>query len=124
VFANLADDEDDAWEARGDTIRANRQSVAATENGSSTHSDGSISEITAPSPARSATSMSDRGSRASLLYDIDENFVQSCRDAEERHRAEMKGWKLSLSKHDGPLSLADVDRSHLYDIRALATRKY
>jgi hypothetical protein len=66
--------------------------------------------------------MSDRGLRASLLYNIDKNFVQSRRDA-EKHRTEMRGWK-SFSKHDNPLLLVDADRSYLNYFRALATQKY
>jgi len=124
VFADLADDEeDDGWETKGGTIRANQPaSTAATSDGSDA---GSLNRIEPPSPARSlrrrssCESSSDRGSRASLVYDVDENFLQTCRDAEARHKSELKGWKLkSDDVFDQP------DRSYLWEIRALATRRY
>jgi len=55
------------------------------------------------------------------VCDVDDTFLESCRKAEERHRLEMKGWKSSLSRRDASLA---ADRSYLYEIRALATRKY
>jgi len=122
VFANLADDEQDvpAWESKGGTIRAiiprvsdsstssNSRTVTSSPTGSHSHS---ISE-----------SGSDRGSRASMVVrDVDDTFIQSCRKAEARHRTEMKGWKTSLSRRDASVA---PDRSYLFEIRALATRKY
>lgn len=131
VFANLADDEEDgdAWETKGGTIRASLQPTLGSDITCTTASaDSSISSTRAeaPSPARSHTrtmseSGSDRGSRASMVFDIDETFLESCRLAEERHRAEMKGWKSALAKQD---IFSTPDRSSLYEIRALATRKY
>jgi hypothetical protein len=127
VFADLADDEEDedAWESKGGTIRASQQgctSGAASDTSASTSS-GIV--ITAPSPARSrgrtnSESESDRGSRASIVYDVADDFVEVCRAAEERHRQEMKGWRLSRQKDP----FTDLDRLGLYEIRALATRKY
>ncbi|KAJ7293453.1 hypothetical protein C8J57DRAFT_1269081 [Mycena rebaudengoi] len=110
VFANLADDEEDgddtSWENRGGTIRASVQ-LASTATPSAT-----------PSPARSTSyvraaseSGSERGSRASMVYDVDQAFFDSCRLAEERHRAEMKGWS-AVARPADPF------------IRELATRKY
>lgn len=131
VFANLADDEEDSegWETKGGTIRASLQSGTTADNSTSTHSatqTGSSTLVEAPSPARSHTSAmsesgSDRGSRASMVYDVDDDFMQNCRLAEERHRVEMKGWKTTLARHD---VFAEADHSYLYEIRALATRKY
>ncbi|KAG5647614.1 hypothetical protein DXG03_008967 [Asterophora parasitica] len=135
VFANLADDEEDgdAWETKGGTIRASQQlagsdisSVNTTTTGSSADSSTSSTRAEAPSPARSHTrtiseSGSERGSRASMVFDIDEAFIESCRHAEERHRVEMKGWKSALATQD---VFSTPDRSHLYEIRAVATRKY
>ncbi|KDQ63399.1 hypothetical protein JAAARDRAFT_120201 [Jaapia argillacea MUCL 33604] len=132
VFADLADDEDDTdtWETKGGTIRASQQqqasavSVPSSETSSSTAS----SRIETPSPARSrhrsmSESESDRGSRASMcVCDVDDSFVENCRIAEERHRGEMKGWKLPGQQPDYVFS--EPDRSHLFDIRALATRRY
>ncbi|KAF5385313.1 hypothetical protein D9615_001412 [Tricholomella constricta] len=136
VFANLADDEEDgdAWETKGGTIRASLQqasgsdisSVNTTTTGSSADSSTSSTRAEAPSPARSHTrtiseSGSERGSRASMVFDIDETFIESCRHAEERHRVEMKGWRSALATQD---VFSMPDRSYLYEIRALATRKY
>ncbi|KAF9270086.1 hypothetical protein L218DRAFT_12023 [Marasmius fiardii PR-910] len=126
VFANLADDEEEGegWEAKGGTIRANLASLAPSE---SSRTSTSMSKLTdPPSPTRSRTrspseSGSDRGSRASITFDIDATFVQSCRAAEQRHHAELSGWKDILSRQ-GPLH--DPGRADLYEIRALATRKY
>ena len=129
VFADLADDEeDDGWVTKGGTIRASQPASTAESVATSDTSDtgsGSSSRIEPPSPARSlrrrssCDSSSDRGSRASLVYDVDDNFLQMCRDAETRHKSELKGWKL---KSDGVLD--QPDRSYLWEIRALATRRY
>lgn len=130
VFANLADDEDDsdAWERKGDTIRASAQ-PSRISDASSTPSLVSVDHRTRPSSPTHSHSRTisdsgsdDRGSRASMLVsDVDEAFVERCRQAEERHRSEMKGWKTALTKYD-PYHCPD--RTHLYEIRALATRKY
>ena len=124
VFANLADDEEDSevWESKGDTIRAIISRVSDVSTNTS-----SDARTCAASPAGShsrtiSESGSDRGSRASMMVcDVDAAFLESCRTAEERHRVEMKGWKSTLAKRDTYLSL---DRSYLYEIRALAIRKY
>ncbi|KAG5340611.1 hypothetical protein C0989_001053 [Termitomyces sp. Mn162] len=133
VFANLADDEDDAWGTKGGTIRASVQQQGGSDTGantSSTASSGdsstSSTQAEAPSPARSHTrtisdSGSERGSRASMVFDVDETFMESCRAAEERHRTEMKAWRSALAPQD---VFSNPDRSYLYEIRALATRKY
>lgn len=129
VFAELADDEeDDGWETKGGTIRANQlastvESTAATSDTSDAGS--SSNRIEPPSPARSlrrrssCESSSDRGSRASLVYDVDDSFLQTCRDAEARHKSELKGWKLKNGD-----ALDQPNRSYLWEIRALATRRY
>ncbi|KAG6851217.1 hypothetical protein H0H93_015227 [Arthromyces matolae] len=130
VFANLADDEDD-WEVKGGTIRASLQQPSGSDTSMNTptvtsgdNSSTSSMHVEAPSPARSHTrtiseSGSERGSRASMIFDIDETFIENCRAAEERHRVEMKGWRSALAPQD---VFSDQDRSHLYEIRALATR--
>ncbi|KAI0639722.1 hypothetical protein C8Q77DRAFT_1185439 [Trametes polyzona] len=125
VFAELADDEDDDdWEARASTIRASQQLQGGAAASGTQFSNTSASRVEPPSPARSHTrsmseSESDRCSRASMVCDVDDSFVEKCRAAEERHRAELKGW-LAVSKD----SSAHNDRSYLYEIRALATRQY
>ena len=127
VFADLADDEeDDEWEAKAGTIRASQQ-LGCTTNTASERNGTSAIVITAPSPARSRTrttseSESDRGSRASIVYDVADDFVEVCRAAEERHRSEMRGWRSSVSRQTDPFG--EPVRSYLHEIRALATRKY
>ena len=124
VFANLADDEEDSdvWESKGDTIRAIISRVSDVSANTS-----SDARACAASPAGShsrtfSESGSDRGSRASMMVcDVDAAFLESCKTAEERHRVEMKGWKSTLAKRD---TLLASDRSYLYEIRALAIRKY
>lgn len=126
VFADLADDEDDenAWEAKGGTIRASQGCTSGTMSDTSGLTKSAII-ITAPSPAHSrirtnSESESDRGSRASIVYDVADDFVEICRAAEERHRQEIKGWR--TSRQTDPFG--SPDRQDLYEIRALATRKY
>lgn len=126
VFADLADDEDDAdWETKGGTIRASQQQGAVAEQSSDASRASAATRMSTPSPApgrsRSMSeSESDRGSRASMcVADVDELFLEDCRLAEERHRAEMKGWRLDQRQQAG-----EPDRSYLYEIRALATRRY
>lgn len=76
-----------------------------------------------------------------IIEDVDEELVKACREAEARHCGEMKGWNLSSSVGGGggggsgrrerarSVSLemeqpTGRDRRHLFEIRALATRKY
>jgi len=126
VFAELIDEEDDGWETKGGTIRANQPTSTTESAATSDASDaGTTNRIESSSPARSlrrrssCESSSDRGSRASLVYDVDENFLQTCRDAEARHKSELKGWR---SKNNDVFD--QPDRSYLWEIRALATRRY
>lgn len=127
VFANLADDEE-GWESKGGTIRANLQSTLTpdTSVGSRTSTSMSGSIVEPPSPSRShcrtpSESGSDRGSRASMFFDIDDNFVKNCKAAEARHAEEMKGWKDILTRQH---LFDEPDRSNLYEIRDIAKRKY
>jgi len=120
VFANLADDENENdWDSKNGTIRASMQRAP-----SATISQGRIDPV---SPTRNRSqvlsdSESDRGSRGSLaVCDIDDTFVRACRAAEERHRQEIKGWQSALSRH---AIFSEPDRLYLYEIRALATRRY
>ncbi|PBL02144.1 hypothetical protein ARMGADRAFT_954305 [Armillaria gallica] len=125
VFANLADDEEegDSWETKGGTIKAvisasDTSMAASSANGSSVASVSTSGRCRARAASEAD---SERFSRASMVCDIDEHFVQKCRDAEVRHHTEMKGWKSTLSRQD---TFTEPDRSFLYDIRTLATRKY
>lgn len=118
VFADMADDEDD-WETKGGTIRA---SLPLTATSSDTSATSSVPQAPSPAPSRTRTmseSGSERGSRASMVCDVDESFLALCHEVEDRHRAEMTGWKVKR-----PESIVEPNRSHLYEIRALATRKY
>ncbi|KAF8525188.1 hypothetical protein BU17DRAFT_41935 [Hysterangium stoloniferum] len=121
VFAGLADDEDD-WESRGGTIRASTQTNAGDSSLATAATRGET-----PSPGRPSSSHtramsesgSERGSRPALrsLQDVDGKLLERCRIAEDRHRAEMKGWRL-------PPDANRSDSSALFEIRALATRQY
>jgi hypothetical protein len=134
IFANLADDEEDGEcrETNGGTIRVNLQpgvgSATTASSLSSANSSWSLIQADELGPSHNHTrtiseseSGSDRGSRASMIFDVDDTFVESCRVAEERHSKEMKGWKSTLARQIASVS---PDRSSLYEIRALATRKY
>jgi hypothetical protein len=124
VFANLADDEDDAdsWEGKGDTIRACQPVVATPSQPDASGSSVTSIMVEAPSQSRSralSDSSSERGSRACFVCDVDNAFLECCKFAEERHRVETKGWRQRRTD----LCTA-TDRSYLYEIRALATRQY
>jgi hypothetical protein len=126
VFAELADDEDeDDWEANGGTIKASQQLQPglACSDVSSVKDTSSTTSIEPPSPAPSrirgtSDAGSDRGSRGSIVYDVDDEFFDKCRDAQERHLAEMKPWSSYL------VPTPASNRSYLYELRALATRRY
>ena len=142
VFADLADDEDEAEkDAKTGTIRAMAQAIQLSASQLSVSQSAStdtcsISDASrkTPSPVQSirsraqslSTSDSDRGSRANLVFDVEENFVELCRAAEARHRAEMKGWTLAAAtRSDSRCSFyGDDERPALYEIRTLATRQY
>ncbi|KAK0191323.1 hypothetical protein F5146DRAFT_1048153 [Armillaria mellea] len=124
VFANLADDEEDGdgWETKGGTIKAVISASDTSMSASSANGSSVSASISGRCRARAASEAdSERFSRASMVCDIDEHFVQKCREAEVRHHTEMKGWKSTLSRQD---TFTEPDRSFLYDIRTLATRKF
>ncbi|CAE6476486.1 unnamed protein product [Rhizoctonia solani] len=151
VFAGLVDDGGDDWEDKAGTIRAAGGANATDDWKGSVRSTDSIREMTM-SPARSHTrSMSEseseagdtpsafgtrRSVRASLggqsvheeIPGVDDALIAACRAAEERHRQEMKGWYIrSRSRSRSVKSPTEEEvpvRTHLFDIRALATRKY
>ena len=123
--AVLADDEsEDAWETKGGTIRASLGSTTSEASAASTATTNSPPRSASRSHMRTVSesgSEHELGSRASLVYDVDENFVENTRRAEERHRQEMRSWRSALARQD----VFDApDRSYLYEIRALATRQY
>ncbi|CAE6493278.1 unnamed protein product [Rhizoctonia solani] len=150
VFAGLADDEGD-WEDKAGTIRAAGGANATDDWKGSVRSTDSIREMTM-SPARSHTrSMSESGSESGdtpsgfgtrrgvrrsfggqsvheEVPGVDDALVASCRAAEERHKQDMKGWYIrSRSRSRSVKSSTEEEtpvRTHLFDIRALATRKY
>lgn len=117
VFANLADDEDsDAWDSKADTIRAGQQQAstlaAAPTDAPSANPGPSCGRTRSQSECES-----DRCSRGSMICDVDEGFLETCRAAEQRHRQEMRGLVT-------PQPSRQPDRSFLFEIRALATRQY
>jgi len=120
VFANLADDEEDGdgWETKGGTIRPNQPQTPSSTDSSVSSLDAEICS-TGSHTKNLSESDSERGSRASMVCEVDEGFSETCRVAEERHRSEMKWWKSRPTN-----TLIRPDRSSLYEIRALATRKY
>ncbi|KDQ12929.1 hypothetical protein BOTBODRAFT_176062 [Botryobasidium botryosum FD-172 SS1] len=146
VFAGL--DEEDEEDAKGGTIRAilkvgegnAHESPSRAGSLSQTHTrTGSESEtesVSASSRRGSFGGVSARESMGSVMTldegsipDVDEELLKASRAAEERHRSEMKGWVVSLGrKRGGDVSAAlrerEPDRGYLFDIRALATRKY
>ena len=119
VFANLADDEeDDGWLTKGGTIRAGH-SPGFSPNLSTASSGSTRMEEPGPTHYHTRTiseSSSDRGSRPSMICDVDDIFLERCRQAEKRHRAEMVGWELRHSSRT-------PDRSSLYDIRSVASQR-
>lgn len=126
VFANLADDEDDddSWAREGGTVRPG---VTSSTNENLSRSPNSSTSSTSLAEARSravSISGSDRGSRASLAFDVDDSFADTCRQATIRHRAEMKGWRNTLNRQQTPSHLIEPDRTSLYEIRAIARRNY
>jgi hypothetical protein len=127
VFADMADDEgDDAWEAKGGTLRAldfgARSAVPSDASGRTSPSRSPHSR--APSESGDDASSFERGSRASLcIADVDDAFREACRKAEVRHRAEMLGWMLPPAR-ESRRRTGPNERAHLYEVRALATRQY
>jgi hypothetical protein len=130
VFAGLADDENDSEDWRG--LGKGRSSMASNsvttdEEDTLSRSPHSSTSSTSIQNSRSrAASVSDRGSRASLAFGIDEKFVEDCRKAAARHRGEMKGWRSTLNKRTtvpNPGS-GQEERGWLYEIRAIARRNY
>jgi len=115
-FADMADDEDD-WESRAGTIRAGSQdqSLATAATRGDTPSPGRPSSVHSRGVSETG---SERGARPALrsLQDMDGKLLEKCRVAEDRHRAEMKGWKLPPSN--------EPDLAALFEIRQLATRQY
>lgn len=93
------------------------------------------------SPERTRRAAMTRGASMSPVPGVDAAMVETCRAAEARHRTEMKGWfprrravsiasRGTLRRRLGDMFGDDVenadalDRSYLYEIRALATRQY
>lgn len=118
VFADLADDEDDEWDTKGQTIRAGlpQQPLKADERQAQADVTAKLNRMRSMSMSETD---SDRCSRGSLVYDVEDGFIDKCRLAEERHKLEMKGW-LPTRGRVSPTP----NRAFLYDIRALATRQY
>ena len=131
------DDEDD-WDAdgRGETIRA-----VVVLPGSQRSESGFSNSGNSSSPARSslarqhARSVSESdfdaesmlGDDGGAFFAVPPELIGACSMAEEKHRAEMRGWHVpssSSSKRRSTSALDPPDRSYLWDIRTLATRNY
>ena len=64
-------------------------------------------------------------------WDVSEELLRQCREAEERHKADVKGWILPLARRPSQsvaaaagLRTRGEDRGWLYDIRAVAMQTY
>ena len=65
-------------------------------------------------------------------WDVSEELLRQCQEAEERHKAEVKGWILPLARRPSQSVAAVVgfrpprgeDRGWLHDIRAVAMKAY
>ncbi|KAF8327898.1 uncharacterized protein EI90DRAFT_3155984 [Cantharellus anzutake] len=113
-----------------------RSSVAATNRSSmafTTTSESDTESVEAVSLAGSVIGGSpprrfERGASTSPIPDVDETMAELCRQAEERHRREIRGWYPPSSRRNRRATQEDddveVDRSYLFEIRELATRKY
>lgn len=137
VFADMADDEDEDWDERAATIRASVQQGVGGGTAPQTPARLSIREET-PSPAassRHSRAFSDTSESAFLdtpiaVDAVDERLVEASREAEQRHRAEMKGWLIPLPAAVPRTSRtlvaldSEPDRSFLFEIRAVATKNY
>ena len=128
VFADLDDDENmSVDEEKGDTIREQRDKFYVKYNIKPKAQQCDISARYVPYNIKhtltqnyvSSESESDRGSRALLVYHIDNRFLDICRLVENRHQADMKGWM-----YEANLLNHEMKCLALYEIRALATRQY
>ena len=64
-------------------------------------------------------------------WDVSDELLRQCREAEERHKADVKGWILPLARRPSQsvaaaagLRTRGEDRGWLYDIRAVAMQTY
>ena len=116
--------------ARSSVSATNRASMAFT-----TTSESDTDSIEAPSLVGSASAVEgspprrfERGAFTSPTSDLHEALVRMSRQAEERHRKEVRGWLLSPTRRNCQAADEDddvkVDRGYLFEIRELATRKY
>lgn len=127
-FANIDDDEydEDAWEAKGGTIRASNIQVTPSTPARSSERQATPS----PATSRHSRAFSDSSEFPETDFSedpLDPQLVDATRQAEQRHRAEMKGWLIATAStgiRAQSLGEDEVDRTYLFEIRALATRNY
>ncbi|KAL0240657.1 hypothetical protein I308_106456 [Cryptococcus tetragattii IND107] len=125
-FEGMADDEDE--EAGGGTIRAGagRRFVPIGPGSGSVASSSTWSQRLASessmSVAASSASWEDR-TRPSIGVEISPELWAECKEAEERHRKEMRGW--IMPPPNGSSEMRDRERREerrLWEIRSLAMR--
>ncbi|KAG9128466.1 hypothetical protein FRC07_011223 [Ceratobasidium sp. 392] len=132
----LAGSTDDVQDWKG-SVRSTNSDRAMTMSPTRSYTKSmseSGSEAGDPPPRGFDSRRSVRGSFGGLsVYEevpgVDDSLVAACRAAEERHRQEMKGWNVrsrarSRSIKSSTETEEELGRTHLFDIRALATRKY
>ncbi|KAG9102062.1 hypothetical protein FRC06_002347 [Ceratobasidium sp. 370] len=134
--AGLAASTDDAQDWKG-SVRSTNSDRAMTMSPTRSYTKSmseSGSEAGDPPPRGYDSRRSVRGSFGGLsVYEevpgVDDSLVAACRAAEERHKQEMRGWNVrsrtrSRSVKSSSEAEEGLERTHLFDIRALATRKY
>ena len=144
-FEGMADDEDDSYPGGGGTVRARKlvsvglseaseslwsssRKASVISGGTSTSGDSNSSYPTPQPPPHSVHSLHDLQDPTpnttlvtpSVSYAITEELRVECKEAEERHRKDMRGW-ISGS---GSWSRSEARREEkrLWDIRYLALK--
>ncbi|KAG9100336.1 hypothetical protein FS749_015636 [Ceratobasidium sp. UAMH 11750] len=134
--AGLAASSEDVRDWKG-SVRSTNSDRAMTMSPTRSYTKSmseSGSEAGDPPPRGYDSRRSVRGSFGGLsvheeVPGVDDSLVAACRAAEERHKQEMRGWNMrsrtrSRSVKSSTDAEEELERTHLFDIRALATRKY
>ncbi|KAF8609229.1 hypothetical protein BDV93DRAFT_518076 [Ceratobasidium sp. AG-I] len=122
------------WKGSVRSVDSNREMTLSPTRSHTRSMSESESEGGDPTPRAFGTRRGVRGSFGGQsvheeIPGVDDTLVAACRAAEERHKQEMKGWNVrTRSRSRSVKSSTDAEeelvRTHLFDIRALATRKY
>lgn len=134
--AGLTASTDDVQDWKG-SVRSTNSDRAMTMSPTRSHTKSmseSGSEAGDPPPRVYDSRRSVRGSfGGQSVYEevpgVDDSLIAACRAAEDRHKQEMSGWNVrsrarSRSVKSSTEGEEELARTHLFDIRALATRKY